>query len=127
MLTTKVSSDLGREFLTQFLFYPNGIFVMISEGEPRIGALSVSISSSNRANTAKVIPSKLNAVFVNTVTEKIALMTNGISIVSLHSKAQLELEDMKAIMGEIMRVLGGRASVEGATELGQSKHKDIEG
>ena len=92
------------------MFFNNGTFIMISEGDPQIGAVSVSISSSNKVNTAKVIPSKYDAVFVNTVAEKISLMTNGICLVSLQSKSQLELEDMKAIMGELMKTVGGRAA-----------------
>ncbi len=39
-------------------------------------------------------------------------MVSGICIVSLYSKNPLELEDMKAIMGEIMNLLQGRSRVE---------------
>jgi hypothetical protein len=33
-------------------------------------------------------------------------MINGICIVSFHSKGQLHLDDMKAIMGEVMNTVG---------------------
>ncbi|HEX2013694.1 MAG TPA: hypothetical protein VLA68_00565 [Nitrososphaera sp.] len=82
---------------------------MISEGEPRIGALSVSIgAAAGKANTAKVIPSKYDSIFVNTISEKVSLMLNGICVVSLYSKTPLQLDDMKAIMEEIMNTVGKR-------------------
>ena len=111
-MTKTVTSDLGRDFLLQILHFSNGLFIIISEGEPRIGAVSISISSANKVNSAKVIPSKYDAVFVNTVTEKVSLLTNGKCLVSLYSKVRLELEDMKAIMGEIMEIVGDKAADE---------------
>jgi hypothetical protein len=35
-------------------------------------------------------------------------MINGICLVSLYSKSQLQLDDMKAIMGEVMNIVGSR-------------------
>jgi hypothetical protein len=35
-------------------------------------------------------------------------MINGICLVSLHNKAQLQLDDMKAIMGEVMSIIGSK-------------------
>jgi hypothetical protein len=69
----------------------------------------MAISTSNKISTAKVIPSKYDSVFINTLAEKISSMTNGISLVSLHSRKQLELDDMKAIMEEVMNTVTGRA------------------
>lgn len=103
-----VSSSTGRNFSLQPLFFENGCFFIIFEGEPRIGAVSVSISASNKVNTAKVIPSKYESIFINTIAEKVSSMINGICLVSLHSKAQLQLEDMKAIMGEVTNIVGSR-------------------
>ena len=103
-----VSSDTGRKFLLQTLFFQNGCFIIITEDANRIGAISVSISSSNKVNTAKVIPSKYDSIFINTVAEKVSSMTNGICLVSMHSKSQLQLEDMKAIMGEVMNIVGSK-------------------
>lgn len=103
-----VSSDNGRNFLLETSFFQNGCFIVVSEGERRIGALSVAISTSNKANIAKVIPSKYDSIFINTVAEKVSSMINGICLVSLHSKTQLQLEDMKAIMGEVMTIVGSK-------------------
>ena|SRR5918911_320957 len=109
-----VSPSTGRDFFLQGLFFQNGCFLVISEGEEqqRIGALSVAISTSNKVNIAKVIPSKYDSIFINTIAEKISSMINGICLVSFYSKAQLQLEDMKAIMGEVMNIIDNRKSKE---------------
>ncbi|HKU49102.1 MAG TPA: hypothetical protein VJP79_04050 [Nitrososphaera sp.] len=106
---TVVRSNTGREFSVQNLFFQNGCFLIIFEGEPRIGAISASISASGgKANTAKVIPSKYDSIFINTVSEKVSSMINGICLVSLHNKVQLDLDDMKAIMGVVMDIVEKR-------------------
>jgi hypothetical protein len=103
-----VSSSTGRNFLLQATFFQNGCFFIITEGEQRIGAISVAISTSNKVNVAKVIPSKYDSIFINTVAEKVSSMINGICLVSLNSKTQLQLDDMKAIMGEVMTIVGSK-------------------
>jgi hypothetical protein len=64
------------------------------------------VTSSNKVNTAKVIPSKYDSMFINTISERVSSMINGICLVCLHSIKQLHLDDMKAIMGEIMNLVG---------------------
>lgn len=106
---TSVRSSTGREFIIQSLFFQNGCFIIISEGQPRIGAISASISSSGgKVNTAKVIPSKYDSIFINTISEKVSSMINGVCLVSLHNKSQLPLDDMKAIMEVIMDIIDKR-------------------
>ena len=100
-----ITSEGKRTFLIKFLSFQNGCFISVSESLNRIGSISVSISSSNKVNTAKVIPSKFNPVFVSTISERISSMINGICLLSLHSLKQLEFDDMKAIMGEIMNLV----------------------
>jgi hypothetical protein len=104
-LFRSVSSESHRTFLLRFLSFQNGCFISLSEGSDRIGSLYVSISSSNKVNTAKVIPSKFDSIFVSTISEKVSSMVNGVCIVSLHSTKQLQLCDMKAIMEEIMNLV----------------------
>jgi hypothetical protein len=103
-----VSSATGRNFFLQFLFFQNGCFLAVSEGDSRLGAMSIAISSAGNVNAAKVIPSKYDSIFINTVAEKVSSMINGICLVSLHSKGELGLDDMKAIMGEVMTLVGSR-------------------
>jgi hypothetical protein len=101
-----ITSEGKRTFLIKYLSYQNGCFISVSESSDRIGSISVSISSSNQINTAKVIPSKFNPMFINTISERISSMINGICLISLHSLKQLEFDDMKAIMEEIMNLVG---------------------
>jgi hypothetical protein len=104
-----IRSDTQRNFGLQSLFFQNGCFIIISEDQPRIGALSVSIGAAGgKVNTAKIIPSKYDSIFINTISEKVSSMINGICLVSLHSKTPLQLDDMKAIMEEIMSIVGSR-------------------
>ena len=100
-----ITSEGKRTFLVKFLSFQNGCFISVSESLNRIGSISVSISATNKVNTAKVIPSKFNSMFVSTISERIASMINGICLLSLHSLKQLEFDDMKAIMGEIMNLV----------------------
>ncbi len=100
-----ITSEGKRTFLVKFLSFQNGCFISVSESFNRIGSISVSISATNKVNTAKVIPSKFNSMFVSTISERIASMINGICLISLHSLKQLEFDDMKAIMGEIMNLV----------------------
>ena len=108
-----ITSEGKRTFLIKFLSFQNGCFISVSESLDRIGSISVSISSSNKVNTAKVIPSKFNPVFVSTISERISSMINGICLISLHSLTQLEFNDMKAIMGEIMNIVEDRHNENG--------------
>jgi len=109
LVTRIVSLNSSRNFSLSIIFFLNGCFVVITEGQPRIGAVSVAISTSNKISTAKVIPSKYDSIFINTLAEKVSSMINGISLVSLHSKTQLQLEDMKTIMEEVMNTVASKS------------------
>jgi hypothetical protein len=102
------SPSTGRNFFLSTTFFQNGCFIVVTEGQPRIGAVSMAISASNKVSTAKVIPSKYDSIYINTVAEKVSSMINGISLVSLHSKSQLQLDDMKAIMEAVMSTISSK-------------------
>jgi hypothetical protein len=106
LIVRTVRAPSTRIFLIKFLSFQNGCFIVVVEGPNRIGSLYVSITSSNKVNTAKVIPSKYDSMFINTISEKVSSMINGICLVCIHSVKQLHLDDMKAIMGEIMNLVG---------------------
>src|SRR5919106_840967 len=108
LVTRIVSLGSSRNFSLNITFFQNGCFIVITEGQPRIGAVSIAISASNKVSTAKVIPSKYDSIFISTVAEKVSSMINGISLVSLHSMSQLQLDDMKAIMQEVMNTVSSR-------------------
>lgn len=108
LVIRKVKTDSQKSFYLKCISFENGLFISVAEGANRIGSLTISISSSNKTNTATVIPSKYNSMFINTVSERVSSMINGICLVSLHSVKQLNLNDMKAIMGEIMTIVEGK-------------------
>jgi hypothetical protein len=49
-------------------------------------------------------------MFVDTISQRVSSLTNGICLVSFHGTKELQLEDMKAIMNEIMNLIRGEAS-----------------
>jgi hypothetical protein len=106
MVDITLKSQSGRNFVIKYIPVSNGCFILISEDSDQIGAISVSVSSSNKSNTAKVIPSKYDSIFLNTISEMVSKMKNGICITSLHSTKQLTLEDMKIIMDHIRDLIG---------------------
>jgi len=106
LIVRSVRTPSTRIFLIKFLSFQNGCFIVVAEGSNRIGSLYVSITSSNKVNTAKVIPSKYDSMFINTISEKVSSMINGICLVCIYSIKQLHLDDMKAIMEEIMNLVG---------------------
>lgn len=109
MISRTLESQSGRNFVIKYLPVTNGCIILISENYDQMGAISVSITSSNKSNTAKVIPSKYDSVFLNTVSEMVSRMRNGICITSLYSTKQLSLDDMKIIMDQIRDFVGSRS------------------
>jgi hypothetical protein len=101
----KIVTESQKAFILKCLSFENGLFILLAEGVDRIGSLTVSITASNKSTTATVIPSKHHSVFINTISERVSSMINGICIVSFYSTNQLNLNDMKAIMGEIMNIV----------------------
>jgi hypothetical protein len=108
LVEREIKTESQRTFTLKCVSFENGLFIVVAEGANRIGSLTVSISSSNKSNTATVIPSRYNSMFINSISEKVSSMVNGICVVSLYNAKQLNLEDMKAIMGEIMNIIGGK-------------------
>jgi len=104
-VTNCVRAISGRTFYVKYLPFQNGSFIALHEDADMLGSISISISSSNKINTAKVIPSKFDSMFVDTISQKVSSMINGICLFSFHSTKQLQLEDMKAIMDAIMNLI----------------------
>lgn len=96
------SNSPGRKFRINILKYDNGYFISISENELKLGSISVSLSVTNKSNTAKVIPDKNDQLFIDTLASRISLMKNGICIISLHTKNKLHLDDMKLINEKVL-------------------------
>src|SRR5688572_15690827 len=101
MVDKTLKSQSGRTFVIKYIPVSNGCIILISEDTGQIGVISVSISSSNKSNTAKVNPSNYESIFINTVCVMVSRMNNGICITSLYSLKRLSLYDMKIIMNQI--------------------------
>lgn len=99
------SNSLGRKFILNILSFDNGNFISISENESKLGSISVSLSVTNKSNTARVIPDKNDQLFIDTLSTRISLMKNGICIISLHTKNKLHLDDMKIINEKILSMI----------------------
>ena len=110
LVTHVIRSESGRIFYVKYLSFQNGCFIAIDEGSDALGSVSISVSSSNKISTAKVIPSKLDSMFVHTISQRVSSMINGICLASFHSTKQLQFEDMKAIMDEIVKLVRNEGS-----------------
>jgi hypothetical protein len=107
-----ISSNGGRTFYVKYLSFQNGCFIALDEGSNALGSVSISISSSNKITSAKVIPSKVDSTFVHTISQRVSSMINGICLASFHSTKQLQFEDMKAIMDEIVKIVKSEGTID---------------
>ena len=99
------SNNTKRKFLFDILKFDNGYFISISEEKLRIGSISVSLATTNQTNTAKVIHDKYDQLFIDTLSRRISLMTNGICIISFFTKNRLQFDDMKTINDKILKAI----------------------
>ena len=81
-----------RSFLVQILNYDNGNFVSVTEGSQNIGGMIVSINSGPVPSTSTIIPPKSEALFLKLVSDKIAYVRQGMSIVTGNFEKALEKE-----------------------------------
>ncbi|MGE5862808.1 MAG: hypothetical protein ACM31H_03470 [Nitrososphaerales archaeon] len=109
ILVKDIQIDDKRTIRIKLIFFENGCFIMVSENSNRIGSITISSSISNKVTSAIVIPSKFDSIFINSIAQRISLMLNGICLVSLHTKTQLDAKGMKTIMGEILGMISTQA------------------
>ena len=82
-----------RKFLVEVVRFGNGIFVSVTEGERRLGAVEASLPGSAGPVSTTVIPSHSGSPFVRLIAEKASQQTGGISLASVGTK---ELDDASA-------------------------------
>jgi hypothetical protein len=95
----------SRVFSLRLVKFFNGCFISISEDYQKIGSLHVSTAHASKVTTAKVIPSKVDSIFLTSISERIALMVNGFTIVNFNAKRALNKLDMEDIMTEILKLI----------------------
>ena len=108
-LVKDIQIDDKRTIRIKLIFFENGCFIIESENSNRIGSITISSSISNKVTSAIVIPSKFDSIFINSIAQRISLMLNGICLVSLHTRIQLDVKSMKTIMGEILSMISTQA------------------
>ncbi len=99
----EITSNTKRKFYSNILKFDNGYFISICEEKLRIGSISVSLATTNQANTAKVIRDKNDQLFIDTLSRRISLMINGICIISFFTQNKLHFDDMKTINDKILK------------------------
>lgn len=101
----KIILKSNRVFFLKFVEFNNGCFVSFSEDLCKIGGIHVSVASNNRTQSARVIPNIKDPIFMKTLSEKLSLMTNGITITNLNNKNPLTLSEMQELMNEVLKLL----------------------
>jgi hypothetical protein len=95
----------SRAFSLRLIKFFNGCFISISEDNQKIGSLHVSTAHASKVSTAKVIPSKVDSIFLTSISERIALMLNGFAIVNFSASRALNKLDMEDILSEILKLI----------------------
>jgi len=96
----------GRIFRVDLLVMTNGCFASISEDRaPRMGAISVTIKSGERATTSALLPESKGRIFAGMVGELLANKVRGIAVVSLYLREELDPATMKTLINEVQGLL----------------------
>ena len=102
----------NKNFSLTIIFYENGCFITLSEEVNRIGSITISSSFKNKITSSKIIPNKFNSLFVESISQRISSMLNGICLISLYNKTVVDLDGMKIIMKEIIDTIEERIRYE---------------
>ena len=94
-----------RNFSLIVQTFDNGCFISLSEDNMKIGSLVVSLSNKSNSVTTTVIPSKSESLFIKLIAERISAKIDGIAIVSLFLKKEIEPNTAKALMSEIIKLI----------------------
>lgn len=106
-LSSKKIEIEGRIFLLDLLRLHNGCFVNISEDRvSRLGAITISIKTKQRSvNSSTLIPERRGSIFSSMVGELIAEKTEGIGVVSLYLREEIEPSIMKPLLSRLSDML----------------------
>ena len=88
----------SRTFSIEMLSYGNGRFASISEGEPSIGSLVVSLYNRSTPVTTQVIPSGAHLPFMRLIAEKLAVRSDGVAILSVNVRTDLPSDIVRELI-----------------------------
>lgn len=93
--------------MIDILTMSNGCFASISEDKtPRIGAITVSIKTGERAASSNLIPESKGSIFASMVGEMLADRLRGIAVVSLYLREELDSSTTKTLINKVRSLLG---------------------
>jgi hypothetical protein len=96
----------GRVFTLDLLRFSNGAFANISEDPvARIGAISISIKTQQGVNSSTLIPDRRGSIFSGMIGELIAEKSEGIAVVSLYLREEVDSQIMKTLLNEIGKLV----------------------
>lgn len=94
-----------RRFLVEALRFSNGIFVSVSEGGRRLGALEAALPGGAGPVCTTVIPSRSGSPFVRLVAQKACAQTGGISLASVGTD-ELDEGSARAVAAAVAELAG---------------------
>ena len=95
----------NRTFSLRTQKFENGFFISISEDNDKIGSMTISLATGPTPTTTTIIPSKNESLFLRLISERISTKMNGIALVSIFVKNELEPSTAKALMSEVMEMI----------------------
>ncbi len=96
----------SRTFFLQIQKFENGYFISITEGTNKIGSMVISLATGPTPITTTIIPSRTESIFQKLIAEQISTRMRGIALVSTFIQKELEPNTAKALMFEIMEMVG---------------------
>ncbi len=96
----------GRVYIIDLVQFANGCFANISEDQNgKMGAITVSIKTGERATSSSLIPESKGSIFAGMIGELLADKLHGIAVVSLYLREELDTDSMKTLINEVRKLL----------------------
>ncbi len=95
----------SRSFSLQIQKFENGYFISITEGSNKLGSMTISLATGPSPITTTIIPSRTESLFLKLIAERISTRSRGIVLVSTYVQKELESNNVKSLMSEIMEII----------------------
>ena len=95
----------SRSFSLQIQKFENGYFISITEGSNKLGSMTISLATGPSPITTTIIPSRTESLFLKLIAERISIRSRGIVLVSTYVQKELEPNNVKSLMSEIMEII----------------------
>ena len=95
----------SRSFSLQIQKFENGYFISITEGSNKLGSMTISLATGPSPITTTIIPSRTESLFLKLIAERISTRIRGIVLVSTYVQKELESNNVKSLMSEIMEII----------------------